>query len=37
MISSSRTSSSGISDVSSSPVYWYPRVSRAISGCTSSS
>jgi hypothetical protein len=23
-----------ILDVSSSPVYWYPRVSRTISGCT---
>jgi hypothetical protein len=33
-MSSSSTSSPGILDVSSSPVYWYPRVSRAISGCT---
>jgi hypothetical protein len=34
MISSSSTSVPGILDVSSSPVYWYLRVSRAISGCT---
>jgi hypothetical protein len=33
-MSSSTTSSPGIRDVSSSPVYSYPRVSRAISGCT---
>jgi hypothetical protein len=33
-MSSSSTSSPGIRDVSSSPVYWYPRVSRAIGGCT---
>jgi hypothetical protein len=33
-MSSSSTSSPGIRDVSSSPVYSYPRVSRAITGCT---
>jgi hypothetical protein len=33
-MSSSSTSSPGIHNVSSLPVYWYPRVSRAISGCT---
>jgi hypothetical protein len=33
-MSSSSTSLPGILDVSSSPVYWYPRVSRAINGCT---
>jgi hypothetical protein len=33
-MSSSPTSLSGILDVSSSPVYWYPRVSRAISRYT---
>jgi hypothetical protein len=33
-MSSSSTSSPGIRDVSSSPVYSNPRVSRAISGCT---
>jgi hypothetical protein len=34
MITSSSTSKTGICEVSSSPVYWYPRVSRAINGCT---
>jgi hypothetical protein len=33
-MSSSSTSSPGIRDVSSSPVYSKPKVSRAISGCT---
>jgi hypothetical protein len=33
-MSSSSTSSPGIRDVSSSPVFSYPRVSRAISDCT---
>jgi hypothetical protein len=33
-MSSSSTSVPSILDVSSSPVYWYPRVSRTISGCT---
>jgi hypothetical protein len=33
-MSSSSTSFPGILNVSTSPVYWYPRVSRAISGCT---
>jgi hypothetical protein len=33
-MSSSSISPPGILEVSSSPVYWYPRVSRAISGCT---
>jgi hypothetical protein len=33
-MSSSTTSSPGIGDVSLSLVYSYPRVSRAISGCT---
>jgi hypothetical protein len=33
-MSSLSTSLPGILDVSSSPVYWYPRVSRAINGCT---
>jgi hypothetical protein len=33
-MSTSSTSPPGILDVSSSPVCWYPRVSRAISGCT---
>jgi hypothetical protein len=33
-MSSSLTSSSGILDVSLLPVYWYPRVLRAISGYT---
>jgi hypothetical protein len=33
-MSSSSTSSPGIRDMSSSLVYSYPRVSRAISGCT---
>jgi hypothetical protein len=33
-VSSPSTSLSDILDVSSSPVYWYPRVSCAISGCT---
>jgi hypothetical protein len=33
-MSLSSTSLTGILDVSSSPVYWYPRVSRAINGCT---
>jgi hypothetical protein len=33
-MSSLSTSSPGIRDVSSSSVYSYPRVSRAISGCT---
>jgi hypothetical protein len=33
-MSSSSTSLPGILDVSSSPMYWYPRVSRAINGCT---
>jgi hypothetical protein len=33
-MSSLSTSSPGIRDVSSSPVYSNPRVSRAISGCT---
>jgi hypothetical protein len=33
-MSSLSTSLPGILDVSSSPVYWYPRVSRAINGFT---
>jgi hypothetical protein len=33
-MSSASISLPGILDVSSSPVYWYPRVSHAISGCT---
>jgi hypothetical protein len=33
-MSSSSTSLPGILDVSSLPVYWYPRVSRAINGGT---
>jgi hypothetical protein len=33
-MSSSPTSLPGILDVSSSPVYWYPRVWRAINDCT---
>jgi hypothetical protein len=33
-LSTISSSSPGILDVSSSPLYWYPRVSRAISGYT---
>jgi hypothetical protein len=34
MMTSSSTSKPGIQEVYSSSMYWYPRVSRAINGCT---